>query len=165
MRYNDVEIQKGDIVTFSYDSFGKRGLPTNAKIIRNRPELSWMNVIYNFSREKYNKSLNSMFVFSISYSLILSFILIVIFFLFYSYLIISSDVTMNSLNEIVARNPQGYWTNSQDEGEEGPSNLRKFFLDIAKQRNMDPLVPDNWYSMRNRELRQYKVILLYNSFL
>lgn len=65
------EIKKGDVVTFEYDSYKKReGKPTNARIIKQRPDLTWFNVVFNFAQGEHRRSLNSIH-FSFSHSLLL----------------------------------------------------------------------------------------------
>lgn len=50
---------KGEIVTFSYESYARRDLPVNPRIFRIRTDVSWDDVIRNLSNEK--KFLNGTF--------------------------------------------------------------------------------------------------------
>lgn len=36
-------------------------------------------------------------------------------------------------------------------------NMRRFFEDIAKDKNMDPLVPENWYEFTQSAFRKIQV--------
>ena len=49
---------KGDIVSFTYDSFARRDLPINPKIYRVRSDLSWDDVVQSVAKDR--KSLNGM---------------------------------------------------------------------------------------------------------
>lgn len=41
---------------------------------------------------------------------------------------------------------------------------RKFFDSIALEKKFDPLIPENWYNMDNKEVKK-KVILIYMAVL
>jgi hypothetical protein len=58
--------------------------------------------------------------------------------------------------------PRGYWTM------DGNKNVRKFLDDLAWSKNLDPLIPETWYSIPLRELRfqrRGKVCLFFFCFL
>ena len=44
------EYKKGDVVTFSYDSFSRNSIPVNPKILRARRDLSWKEVLLQESK-------------------------------------------------------------------------------------------------------------------
>lgn len=44
--------QTGEVVTFSYDTMARRDIPTSPRIFRIRKDVSWEEVVQNYSREK-----------------------------------------------------------------------------------------------------------------
>jgi hypothetical protein len=42
---------RGDIVTFTYDSFSRRALPINPKIFRKRSDVTWEEVLRNHEKD------------------------------------------------------------------------------------------------------------------
>ena len=44
--------------------------------------------------------------------------------------------------------PVGHWTGK---------NMRLLMMNVAKSRNLDPLVPETWYSISSNEILKYKV--------
>jgi hypothetical protein len=36
-------------------------------------------------------------------------------------------------------------------------NRKAFFLEFAKSKNFDPLLPENWYAISRKEILQFKV--------
>eukprot|EP00026_Physarum_polycephalum_P002403 Phypoly_transcript_02409.p1 GENE.Phypoly_transcript_02409~~Phypoly_transcript_02409.p1 ORF type:complete len:900 (+),score=140.14 Phypoly_transcript_02409:101-2800(+) len=59
-----------------------------------------------------------------------------------------NDTSLRALS--YANKPAGYWTSERGK------NMRDFFVELAKKRNFDPLVPENWYSVSVAELREEK---------
>lgn len=57
-----------------------------------------------------------------------------------------------------AAKPIGYWTSEKGR------NMREFFENIARRRNLDPLVADTWYSISRSEIKDLqarnKIIVL-----
>lgn len=43
--YHPQEYQKGDVVTFAYDSFSRNSVPVSPRILRARKDLSWKEVL------------------------------------------------------------------------------------------------------------------------
>eukprot|EP00026_Physarum_polycephalum_P005484 Phypoly_transcript_05519.p1 GENE.Phypoly_transcript_05519~~Phypoly_transcript_05519.p1 ORF type:complete len:450 (+),score=67.80 Phypoly_transcript_05519:184-1350(+) len=54
--------------------------------------------------------------------------------------------TVQAFSKSPAR-PRGYWTG------DGNKNIRKFLDDLARSKNLDPLIADTWYKIPLRELR------------
>jgi hypothetical protein len=59
-----------------------------------------------------------------------------------------------SFVESSTRHPFGYWTSNAAE------NTRRFFDEFAKARNLDPLIPDNWYNVTKKQIAQAGVSIL-----
>ena len=46
-----IQPKKGDVVTFSYDSYTVRSVPLNPRIYRIRGDMTWEEAIYNFEQQ------------------------------------------------------------------------------------------------------------------
>ena len=45
----EIEMKRGDVVTFSFESYSRRALPTEARIVRVRRDVTWQKVIEDYS--------------------------------------------------------------------------------------------------------------------
>lgn len=54
----DEQLEEGDVVTFSYDKFWRRLLPTDPKIIQIRTDILWDEVVFNHQQEILQGMLN-----------------------------------------------------------------------------------------------------------
>lgn len=121
------DMQVGDVVTFSYSANARREVPVDPTITRVRHDLRWEHVL----AEDYKQS-------HLHQS--------------------RSDSIGAELSHEVANysEPSGHWS---DKGisEKNKSNMRNFFENIARRRNLDPLLPDTWYSIPRKEVEQTRV--------
>jgi hypothetical protein len=46
-----MSIRRGDIVTFSYESYSRRALPTEARILRVREDTTWEKIVFDYSQQ------------------------------------------------------------------------------------------------------------------
>lgn len=46
-----IGMEKGDVVTFTYEASARRELPVHPKIIRKRVDLSWADVLISYANE------------------------------------------------------------------------------------------------------------------
>jgi hypothetical protein len=48
---DDLQLQRGDIVTVSYENFSRRAIPVNPKLVRIRKDVSWEEVLQSYTDE------------------------------------------------------------------------------------------------------------------
>lgn len=145
---------------------------------RKRYDLNWKDVVRNFVEQTPEPtSVNGILFFSYSYfssSLFLFFFsLFSLFFvsLYFSFLFIfrfslliipilikeitnylfQSNNTTTTTPTTQTKKPHAYWTTMKGR------NMKLFFDKFAQKRNMDPLIPDNWYPIMSRDVKQEKV--------
>lgn len=61
--------------------------------------------------------------------------------------------------DIYANNINNENTNIQANG--NYANMKRSLMDIAKERNLDPLLPETWYSISPADIKLHKVKLIY----
>eukprot|EP00026_Physarum_polycephalum_P001288 Phypoly_transcript_01289.p1 GENE.Phypoly_transcript_01289~~Phypoly_transcript_01289.p1 ORF type:complete len:982 (+),score=115.84 Phypoly_transcript_01289:110-3055(+) len=98
--------KKGDVVTFSYDSYTVKSVPLNPRNYRIRTDMTWEEAIHTFEQQITATT-------------------------------ISNDASRVSSS---SKKPHGFW-----QSEKG-ANLRKFFIDFAKEKGVDPLKASSWYN-------------------
>ena len=139
----NVKLKKGDVVTFTYDDYSRRDTPFNARIYRVRDDLSWEEVVQRYLRDTPHAQ-----ALPLTGTLLLSlppFYCLLIFFLGRSHAALDFKQQKHS-----------YWTANHSK------NARSFFENFARRRNMDPLIPENWYSVSWKTIQNIKVeILIY----
>eukprot|EP00026_Physarum_polycephalum_P000635 Phypoly_transcript_00636.p1 GENE.Phypoly_transcript_00636~~Phypoly_transcript_00636.p1 ORF type:complete len:901 (-),score=99.66 Phypoly_transcript_00636:59-2761(-) len=107
-----IPLQEGEIVSFSYQNYSRHAIPVDPKIYRIRSDVSWEDVVRNFSREN-----------------------------------------QSSLNELSQRavghssKPFKHWTFK---------NLRAFFEKFARNRKLNPFLPETWYSISRKQVSDVK---------
>jgi len=123
--------QPGDIVSFKHSGYllGSKK-PKSPVLYRVRNDMSWDDVINNFEKPVRQKSTLVPF----SSLLIFSF-----------YLPLPTLLVIRSLQKSSKKSkPQGYWRDVQ--------NWRAFFVEYAKEKSFDPLVPENWAGITSRHI-------------
>ena len=55
-------LTKGDVVSFSYQSFSRKAVPVDPKIVRIRTDLSWKDVVYNYSQETTHRGMQILLI-------------------------------------------------------------------------------------------------------
>lgn len=53
-REKEEKIRRGEVVTFTYDTYSRRALPMNVVVLRSRFDLSWEDVLHNFENDTKN---------------------------------------------------------------------------------------------------------------
>ena len=119
---------KGNIVTYTYDHLTKAGIPVNPRITRIRTDLFWEDVLRDYES-------NSLFA---QGTLLLSPLHRLIFNEIIEVQHPSKNIKMNEL--------------------EREHKWRELFQQIARDRNLDPLVPGTWYSLSRGEIEKVKVV-------
>jgi hypothetical protein len=151
---SDVKPVRGDVVMFTYENFSPRAAPVNLKITRIRYDLSWDDVLYNELQQIQSPVLNGTTHTPPPPSPGIK-SPIALFIEVYSQLLFSFCVDISSQFFGLSPKPFGFWSDRK-------KNRRLFFEKYAKSRNLDPLIPENWYSVSRKSVLQYKVFLLYS---
>jgi hypothetical protein len=123
------------VVTIEYDHFSKTDVPVDPKLTRIREDLEWKDVLRDFVNENILVG-----VYSTSPLLYCS---------EYQTDREANEVGNEGSNDV--RKPFRFWT-----VEEG-RNARNFLEEFARQRNLDPLLPETWYSTSLKDILSQKV--------
>jgi len=121
----------GAIVSFSFDNAARRDVPVNPKVYRVRRDVAWEEVVQNALRDKHLQQFQGKNFF--------------FFFLFFFRLYLLS-IFVFLVN--FSTRPVGHWTGK---------NMRLMMMNVAKSRNLDPLIANTWYSISSDEILKYKV--------
>jgi hypothetical protein len=54
-------LRRGDVVTFTYENISHQSIPVNPEILRIRCDISWEEVVENFSKSPQTQTLDSMY--------------------------------------------------------------------------------------------------------
>lgn len=115
----------GDLVTLEYDNFTQKEVPVNAIITRIRKDTTWREVVADYVANKSQaKTLNGM----------VSFLFVICVVNYYH--------AEASKGALIKHNSK--WT------EEYKKSTREFLEAFARQRQLDPLVPDTWYHIGSK---------------
>ena len=132
---------QGDVVTVEYDHFSKTDVPVDPKLTRIREDLEWRDVLRDFVNENILAGVCSLP--SLSHPLIMD----------YSEYYVDSDEVDDTASQVNndIRKPFKFWT------VEDRRNARTYLEEYARQRNLDPLLPDTWYSTSLKDILLHKV--------
>ena len=136
---------KGDIVTFSYDSYARRSEPVNPSIIRIRQDMTWDDVVRNYESEAPVQDPNTGNLLSELYHFSTLFLLSLLFLADFPFLETPTKIMKYT------EQPQGHWTSKSG------SNLRFFFEEFAKNRSLDPHLPETWYNISRQAIGEVPV--------
>lgn len=136
---SDLQPQRGDVVCFTYENYS-RNSPTNPKVVRIRKDISWKEVLSDAAASTpKSQLLGGWFLYFLSNYI--GNIFYGIYFLI--------DKSKKAVGEKIK--PMGYWKADKKK------NMRLFFENIAKERGVDPLVPESWYSVTQAYVKSFKV--------
>jgi hypothetical protein len=126
------------VVTFAYESWTQKTLPTNPKIFRIRHDVEWEKIVENFARKTAQEQhLNRMS------------------FLLFLYLFTTKNLMdiIETSKKVVGSSAKSY--NFWKAGK--LNNMRLFFEKLFKKRNLDPRVATDWYSLPLKYVKSYQV--------
>ena len=128
----------GEVVSFSFENYSRRDVPTNPFVEKIRYDLTWENVLQSYDESSRFQLLDGEFSpspFSFSFPLLIS-------------ALIDSSTKVFGFSS----KPLGYWKESQN------NNMRCFLEEYARDCGWDPLAAQNWYSVKHVDVLQRKVI-------
>lgn len=122
----------GDIVTFVFASYDKFGNPTSPQILRVRYDLTWQD---DFDLETKLPLTGTVYG----------------DFSRHPKLILWQGVQRKQTRNAPEAKPRGHWTMDDN------ANMRMYFDEFARRKNLDPLVPETWYSNSCENFRDTEV--------
>lgn len=123
----------GDVVTFTYDSFSPKSIPTRPKIYRIRTDTTWKEILRDFAQN--NPQIQPLA--GIGTQNTISMLII----------IESSRKTLGSAAPV----PFNYWSAKTG------MNMRAYFERFARENKFDPLIAENWYAVPAHKIYNDKV--------